>query len=74
MASMDMSSSDTTGKSKHFLTSQIILHEGLVSLQKGINLKKKIYDRRATLADSLLTSGSLAHPAVPRPINTVAAG
>lgn len=36
--------------------------------------QKRIYYRRATLADSLLTSGSLAHPRVPRPINTVAAG
>lgn len=36
--------------------------------------QKRIYYRRATLADSLLTSGRLAHPRVPQPINTVAAG
>lgn len=45
--------------------------EGCVSFQKGVNLKKRIYDRRATLGDSVLT---LAQPAVPQPINTGAAG
>lgn len=46
----------------------------MINLAKRSEYGQRIYYQAATLADSLLTSGSLALPRIPWPINLVAAG
>ena len=58
----------------YFFNVPITTTQRMIKLAERSEYGRRIYYAAATLADSLLTSGSLARPTVLWPINIAAAG